>query len=233
MSKKVMLITGASKGIGKAVLERYQDEYECITVHRSAGATFQGNLVDWKFREEVIKNVNPDVVINNAGYVGFSLWAIAVNGVAASHLMMGFHKKMSRGTIINISSVRAGFEGFEKGPITYESIAYNCGKAMASSCSLNLANMRTKPVNVVCIEPGIVKTNLYPDMPDPQYVDENQWDPMLFTPLMPHDIVNTIDWVLKQPPWVNMSLIRMQSASKMDYIQSVNTDPVFNKNDQA
>ncbi len=216
MSKKVMLITGASRGIGKSVLERYKDEYECVTVHRSPGATFQGNLVDWKFREDVIMNVNPDVVINNAGFWGFALWGIAVNGVAAAHLMMGFHKKMQRGHIITISSLRSSFQGYERrGSDTYEDIAYNCGKAMATSCSMQLSMMRTKPVNVVCLEPGVVKTDMYPNMPDPQYVDEGQWDNSVYTPLMPSDIVNTIDWIIKQPPWINMSLIRMNTNSTL------------------
>jgi NADP-dependent 3-hydroxy acid dehydrogenase YdfG len=215
MSKKVMLITGASRGIGKAVYDRYVDEYEIITVHRSAGATIQGNLVDWQFREKVIKEVNPDVVINNAGFAGFSLWAIAVNGVAAAHLMLGFHKKMSRGHIITISSLAADFKGFEKMSGTYEGIAYICGKSMASSCSQQLANMRTKPVNVVCIEPGIVKTNMHPELNDPTYTDIDQWDNSVYTPLMPSDIVNTIDWALNQPPWININMIKLNTNSTL------------------
>jgi len=216
MSKKVMLLTGASRGIGKSIYDRYKDEYDIVTVHRSQGATIQGNLVDWKFREDVIKQVDPDVVINNAGFHGFSLWGIAVNGVAAAHLMMGFHKKMSRGHIINISSIRSTFQGFERrGVDTYDDIAYNCGKAMCTSASLQLASLRTKPVNVVCIEPGVVRTNMYPNMPEAQYVDEDQWDNTVYTPLVPDDIVNTIDWVLKQPPWINISLLRMNTNSNL------------------
>ena len=217
MSKKIMLITGASRGIGKQIHDRYKDEYECVTVHRSPGATMQGNLVDWKFREQVIKDVNPDVVINNAGYWGFALWGIAVNGVAAAHLMMGFHKKMERGHIITISSLRSSFQGYEKNKnptqVIYDDIAYNCGKAMATSCSMQLSLIKNKPVNVVCIEPGVVKTDMYPNMMDPEYADVDKWTNDMHTPLMPSDIVNTVEWILQQPPWINLNLIRMNTNS--------------------
>ena len=215
MSKKVMLITGASRGIGKAIHDRYVDEYEILTVHRGPTATFQGNLVDWQFREKIIMEANPDVVINNAGFSGFPLWAIAVNGVAAAHLAIGFYKKMTRGHIITISSIASTFTGHERGVRSYEGIAYNAGKAMATSVSLQLANLRDKPINVVCIEPGVTKTDMRPDIGDPTYTEPEVWDPSVYTPLMPNDIADTVDWVLKQPPWVNMQLIKMNPSSRM------------------
>jgi NADP-dependent 3-hydroxy acid dehydrogenase YdfG len=213
MSKKVMLITGASRGIGKSIYEKYKDEYDCITVQRSSGATIRGDLIDWKFREKLINDINPDVFINNAGMYGSPLHSLALNGIAATHLMIGFHKKMSKGHIIAISSLRSSFQGFEIGTKSYENIAYNCAKSMTTSCSVQLSMLKTKPINVVCIEPGIVKTDLVPNIKDPVYVEKDQWINTVYTPLSTDDIVNTVDWVLKQPPWINLSLIKVNSNS--------------------
>jgi hypothetical protein len=75
--------------------------------------------------------------------------------------------------------------------------------------------MRNKPINVVCIEPGIVKTNMHPTLSDPVYGNIDEWDNSVYTPLMPTDIVNTIDWALNQPPWINLNLIKLNTNSML------------------
>ena len=88
MTKKTVLITGASRGIGKAILESFQGDYylvgtgtsdasvenilENIKAHNQVGEAFKLDLGDRSSIKELTSNLDdkeiyPDILVNNAG----------------------------------------------------------------------------------------------------------------------------------------------------------------------
>ena len=213
MSRKTMLITGSSRGIGKACYDKFKDEYDIITVHRGSDATYCGDLIDIDFRTRLINEVTPDVFINNCGGLDSDpMRVIQLNAVAACHLMMGFHQKMSKGIIVNISSIAANNLGWSDA--SYSNIAYSSSKAMLSLMSTNLHYQKSKNVKVITIEPGQCKTERFAHVPDPIHKPEGEWDIADYAPLLPNEVADAIAYTIKQDPWVNITMLRVEPMSK-------------------
>ena len=207
-----MLITGASRGIGKACYDKFKDNYEIITVHRGVDADFSGDLIDDSFRNRLITEVTPDVFLNNCGGLDNDpLRVIQLNALAACHLLLGFHEKMTSGVIVNMSSIAAHNMGWKLS--TYSDIAYSSSKAMLTAMSTNLHYQKGKNIKVINIEPGQCKTSAFADRPDPVHKPEGEWDISDFTPLIPEEIADTVYYVLDQQPWVNITSLRIEPMS--------------------
>ena len=70
---KKILITGASRGLGKAFVEELKNDYEIISTARSGDVTIHGDLSDNKFVQMLIDEVDADIIINNAGLISNDL----------------------------------------------------------------------------------------------------------------------------------------------------------------
>ena len=125
--KKYALITGASRGIGRAIAARLAGEYELkLICHADVraldglpGEHFAGDVGDMGFIRDVFNRIDRlDVLVNNAGIAYYGLlqdtspekWAELINTNLTSvyntcHEAIPLMLKRHSGSIINISSV--------------------------------------------------------------------------------------------------------------------------------
>jgi NADP-dependent 3-hydroxy acid dehydrogenase YdfG len=180
--KKVILITGASKGIGKACAKVFLDNgYIVIDASRTNPEPFQND--DFYFiktdvsNEEEVKalfekvstNFNRlDIIINNAGYGIFkplsetitkefdNIFNVNVKGLyLCTRYALPIMMKQNSGTIINISSL-AGKNGFAGG--TLYTATKHAVMGISKSLMLEVREYNIR-VSVVC--PGSVDTDFF------------------------------------------------------------------------
>lgn len=207
-----MLVTGSTRGIGRAVCLAFADSHEIVGVARS-GADFNGDLTDEKFRDRLISEISPHVLINNAGLCGQDnsvSQVFELNSVAAIDLMTRFAKKMHGGHIINISSLIAGIGLFWKMP--EQEINYMVSKKALSDFSQAFQNLQVNRVKISTIEPGFVMT----DFSDIRLHHENRTLNHYMTekgiiPMPPDRIVSTIRWILSQPEDIIISSVQIMN----------------------
>ena len=189
MSKEIVFISGASRGIGTAIAEHFANKgYKVIGTSRN-NFTFDSdnkNLIplslDITNRDSVNEcmdylkenNLTPSILINNAGITSDQLFlrmkdedwdnVIATNLTGTFNLTKALIKGMIKnryGRIINISSV-SGLMG-NPGQVNYSS-----AKAGLSGFTKSLAKeVGSRGINVNSIAPGFIETDMT------SYLDEN------------------------------------------------------------
>jgi len=112
-----VLVTGGSKGIGKAIVDKLKDNYEVTSISRSEGydLTKPEDLVKVK---QLAKDC--DILINNAGGVGSNPneWRLALykNYVIMAELIESYlTREKAFGRVITISSIYGKEKGHNPG----------------------------------------------------------------------------------------------------------------------
>lgn len=211
---ETMLIIGGTKGIGKSCSTYFKDKnYNVITVARR-DSDLNGDICNKEFQDYLVKNVTPDHVIFSAGRIGIPVdYSLNLNFLSTANLILKFYQNLKEGSnIINISSIAATHSLGHKG-IPIERISYNTSKRAISDFCISLARSRSRNIKVTTIEPELVLPTEFNSF-HKQVIDDEKYNDFkfkTFVPLRPIDIVNTIDWVLSQPAWVNVCRITINN----------------------
>ena len=179
---KKALITGASRGIGRAIAEKLQNEYELYLICRQntdmmadlPGRHYTGDVSDHSFVSEVFKDIQSlDLLINNAGISHFGLiqdmtpseWDTMIGTCLTSvyntvNLAVPLMVRAGSGRIINISSM-LGISG-----ASYET-AYSAAKGGVNTFTRALAKeLAPSGIAVNAIAPGVVDTDMNKHLSD-------------------------------------------------------------------
>ena len=192
---KLMLITGASKGIGAKFVEEFKNDYNIVSVARTGDMTENGDVTDKEFRKYLIEKYTPDVFINNVGgYSNSIAESMELNLIQAGELLEGFHNKMLMGHIINIGSYGRLITGHTAmGPAKQN--YYAAKKAFSDWIRYVQINKEKPTVKISTITPQIVESELTP--PDHMIQNVIVYSNTKF--IRPEYIAETARWILQQP----------------------------------
>lgn len=210
-----MLITGGSRGIGKAIADYFSHslEYDVVTVSRSENTTENGDLTNDEFRNYVVNKYTPYIFINNAGIISESFKETNnINYNVAGELLARFYYKMSEGHIINIGSVSGNLQGFG---MSHDRIWYAASKNALQNLGSLLHEAAANDVKVTNLELGSVSTTIKNRFHG-KYIpkEEYQEQTMRTIPMKTEDVANTVEWILNQPNHIVIPTITLTNFVK-------------------
>lgn len=197
---RLALVTGAARGIGKAVVERFFEENWRVKLHYNQSKTRARELqkegdaelvqADLKNKEgirkldQLIKNEPVDILVNNAGVIGNSDgdyleiddWeeTFRVNATAPAVLTASAGRNMEKGgCVVNISSIRGLNYSARTGIY-----AYCSSKASLANTTASLAQRFAPDVRVNAVAPGFTDTDMTSGLDDDTRADVISKTPM-------------------------------------------------------
>jgi 3-oxoacyl-[acyl-carrier protein] reductase len=223
VSRPIALVTGASRGIGRAIAVRLSRSYDVVALARSqpllheltreihrAGGSCRAVIADVARAPEVadaLEGVDADILINNAGVMfrkplvelAPSEWhaMVDVNLNALYHVTRAVLPGMlerGRGHVINIASI-AGRSAFAGG------VGYTATKHATLGFSESLMlEVRDQGVKVSVVMPGSVATDLGGGRGD------DSWK------LRPDDVAEVVEHILATPGHALVYQVEVRAA---------------------
>ena len=199
--KKTVLLTGASRGIGKAIYEKLKKDYNIIAPTRKE-LDLSNNISIESFIEKH-KSVKIDIIINNAG-INRPQWieemedeniekTVRINLIAPIKLIRAFVENMKKnkwGRIVNISSA---FGVVARGKQTLYCATKHGINGITKALALELAKDNIL-VNSIC--PGFTRTDLVEKTNTPEKIATLEKDIPLGRLAKPEEIASLVEFLI-------------------------------------